>query len=181
MLSMLRILLAPVFFGLVAYRSMVWAFWIFFIGGMTDSLDGLLARMLNQKSDLGKTLDPVADKVFLSSAALCLGWYGFIPRWVVILFVTRDLLLVSGVILLKLLDSPIPIDPHLLGKITTTLQVFYLGLVMMKNAGFPLLPELLFPLQVSAVMFSLISGGYYIIRGFAWAQKEKNGYHANDR
>jgi len=173
---MLRILLAPVLFGLVAYRSMVWAFWVFFLGGLTDSLDGILARMLNQMTDLGKTLDPVADKVFLSSSALCLGWYGFVPRWVVIVFVTRDLFLVSGVIFLKLIDSPIPIEPHLFGKMTTLFQVFYLGLVLMNSAGFHV-PEFLVPLQVAAVLFSLISGVYYIFRGLSWVQKEKNGHH----
>lgn len=176
---MIRILLAPILFGLVAYRSMAWAFWVFFIGGMTDGLDGILARMLNQMSDLGKTLDPVADKVFLSSSALCLGWYGFIPKWIVIVFVTRDLLLVSGVILLKLLDSPIPIDPHFLGKITTMLQILYLGVVMMKGAGFRI-PDILEPFQVSAVVFSLVSGGYYIFRGLSWVHKEKNGYQDDE-
>lgn len=173
---MLRILLAPVFFGLVAYRSMSWAFWVFFLGGLTDSLDGILARLLNQKSVLGRTLDPVADKVFLSSAALCLGWYGIIPRWLVILFVTRDILLVSGVVLLKLLDTPIPIDPHPLGKATTTLQVFYLGFVVMNSAGFHV-SAVLPPLQGASVFFALVSGGYYIFRGLSWVQKEKNGSH----
>ena len=173
-LSVLRILLAPVFFGLIAYKKMTWAFWVFFVGGLTDSLDGLLARLLNQRTDLGKTLDPVADKIFLSSAALCLGWYGIIPRWVVIVFVTRDILLISGVILLKLVDSPIPIEPHVLGKTTTGLQVFYLGFVVMDIAGHHL-RSVIQLLQTGAVIFSFASGGYYIFRGLSWVQKEKNG------
>jgi cardiolipin synthase len=173
-LSVLRILLAPVFFGLVAYRNMTWAFWVFFAGGLTDSLDGLLARLLDQKTKLGKTLDPVADKVFLSSSALCLGWYGIIPRWVVIVFVTRDILLVSGVVLLKLVDSPIPVEPHLLGKTTTGFQVFYIGFVVMHIAGVSF-SALISPLEVGSVIFSFVSGGYYIFRGLSWVQKEKNG------
>lgn len=177
---MLRILMAPLFFGLVAYREMVWAFWVFFLGGVTDTLDGVLARTLNQKTELGKTLDPVADKVFLSSSALCLGWYGMIPRWLVIVFLTRDILLVSGVVLLKLLDSPIPIEPHVLGKITTVLQVFYLGLVVMNSAVLPA-AFLLLPLKVASVFFSLVSGGYYIVRGFSWVQKEKNGIQSKPK
>ncbi len=166
--------MAPVFFGLVAYKNMTWAFWVFFIGGLTDSLDGLLARLLHQKSELGKSLDPVADKIFLSSAALSLGWYGIIPRWVVIVFVTRDILLISGVVLLKLVDSPIPVEPHLLGKTTTGFQVFYLGFVVLNISEYHLRP-IIHPLQVLSVLFAFISGGYYIVRGLSWVQKEKNG------
>ena len=173
-LSVLRILLAPVFFGLVAYKNMTWAFWVFFVGGLTDSLDGLLARLLNQRSTLGKTLDPVADKIFLSSAALSLGWYGIIPRWVVIVFVTRDILLVSGVVLLKLVDSPIPVEPHALGKTTTGFQIFYLGFVVMNISGVHF-TTFIPALQVGSVAFSFLSGGYYIFRGLSWVQKEKNG------
>ncbi len=173
-LSVLRILLAPVFFGLVAYGNMVWAFWVFFVGGLTDGLDGFFARILNQRSDLGIILDPVADKVFLSSSALALGIYGIIPRWVVILFVARDAVLISGVLLLKLIDCPIPVQPHVLGKLTTGFQVFYLGTAALALVGMPLPGALRF-LETGAVVMSVISGGYYIHRGLTWVQKGKNG------
>ena len=174
LLSVIRILLAPVFFGLVAYRHMTWAFWVFFVGGLTDGLDGFLARVLNQRSELGTILDPVADKVFLSLSSLTLGIYGIVPRWVVILFVARDIVLISGVILLKLIDSPIPVRPHFLGKMTTGFQVFYLGLSALALVGV-MIPGILHLLEVGAVIMSVVSGIYYIHRGLTWVQKGKHG------
>lgn len=174
LLSVIRILLAPVFFGLVAYNHMVWAFWVFFVGGLTDGLDGFFARVLNQRSELGTILDPVADKVFLSLSSLTLGLYGIVPRWVVILFVARDIVLVAGVVLLKLIDCPIPVRPHILGKITTGFQVFYLGLSALVLVGI-MIPGIIHLLEAMAVMMSIISGVYYIHKGLTWVQKGKHG------
>ncbi len=174
LLSVIRILLAPVFFGLVAYNHMVWAFWVFFVGGLTDGLDGFFARVLDQRSELGTILDPVADKVFLSLSSLTLGLYGIVPRWVVILFVARDIVLVSGVVLLKLIDCPIPVRPHILGKITTGFQVFYLGLSALVLVGI-MIPGIIHLLEAMAVMMSIISGVYYIHKGLTWVQKGKHG------
>jgi cardiolipin synthase len=174
LLSVIRILLAPVFFGLVAYGHMTWAFWVFFVGGLTDGLDGFFARILNQRSELGTILDPVADKVFLSLSSLTLGLYGIVPRWVVILFVARDIVLVSGVILLKLIDCPIPVQPHILGKVTTGFQVFYLGLAALVLVGVST-PGVLHLLEIGAVIMSIISGIYYIHKGLTWVQKGKHG------
>ena len=174
LLSVIRILLAPVFFGLVAYNHMVWAFWVFFVGGLTDGLDGFFARVLDQRSELGTILDPVADKVFLSLSSLTLGLYVIVPRWVVILFVARDIVLVSGVVLLKLIDCPIPVRPHILGKITTGFQVFYLGLSALVLVGI-MIPGIIHLLEAMAVMMSIISGVYYIHKGLTWVQKGKHG------
>ena len=174
LLSVIRILLAPVFFGLVAYNHMVWAFWVFFVGGLTDGLDGFFARVLDQRSELGTILDPVADKVFLSLSSLTLGLYGIVPRWVVIHFVARDIVLVSGVVLLKLIDCPIPVRPHILGKITTGFQVFYLGLSALVLVGI-MIPGIIHLLEAMAVMMSIISGVYYIHKGLTWVQKGKHG------
>lgn len=172
-LTLFRILLTPVFVGVVLYGKHRLAFWIFMTGGFSDALDGALARILNQKTMLGTLLDPIADKIFLSSAVTVTAFTGMVPLWIAIVLVSRDIIVVSGVVLLKWVDTPIPIRPHFWGKVTTLSEIIYLFLVLLKYAGYSR-SSWIAPIGDLAVGLAVVSGVFYVSRGIAWFQVHKS-------
>lgn len=168
-LTVFRIFLTPFLLGLIVYGKMREAFWCFLIGSLSDALDGMMARLLGQKTDLGRFLDPAADKILLSTTLLTLVVLEKVPVWIAIALVSRDIIIVFGFLVLRLVDTPIPINPTGLGKVATTLEMIYLFLILSGLAGYVHVSEtgLIGDL---AVALSLISGGYYISQGFLWYQ-----------
>lgn len=106
------------------------AFWTFLIAGMSDAVDGILARRLGMQSDLGAYLDPVADKALLVSIYVTLGFMLEIPAYVVIAVVSRDILIVGAVVLSWMLDQPVAMKPLLISKANTMMQIIFAGIVM---------------------------------------------------
>jgi cardiolipin synthase len=164
-LTILRILLIPVFIGFMTYRQYGYALAALLFAGGTDALDGLVARMTNQQTRLGEILDPLADKLLLTSAFLTLAALHLVPSWVVILVVSRDLILMVGTVVAHVTNVSIDITPTVLGKGTTLCQLTYVLLIVamiwhgMKIAA-------LFPLLVVMVVFTLGSGFHYLYRGY---------------
>jgi cardiolipin synthase len=171
-LTVFRIFLAPFLLGLIVYGKMREAFWCFLIGSISDALDGLMARLLGQKTDLGRFLDPAADKILLSTTLLTLAVLEKVPVWISIALVSRDVIIVFGFVVLRLVDTPIPINPTRLGKLSTTLEMIYLFLVLSGLAGYAHVSETGYFGDL-AVALSLVSGGYYISQGFMWYQHYK--------
>ncbi|MHB1606492.1 MAG: CDP-alcohol phosphatidyltransferase family protein [Leptospirales bacterium] len=171
-LTLLRILLTPFFVGIVLYAHYKLAFWTFVVGGVSDALDGAIARLLNQRTALGMILDPIADKIFLSSAVTVVAVTGMVPTWIAIALVSRDIIVISGVVLLKWVETPIPIRPHLWGKMTTLLEIFYLFLVLLGQSGYAH-PVRLDMVGVMTVLLAMISGVFYVCLGLSWFQKYK--------
>jgi cardiolipin synthase len=165
-LTLLRILLIPVFVGLMLYASYEWALVVLLGAGLTDALDGTIARAANQRTKLGMYLDPLADKLLLTSGFLTLSALHLVPLWMVILVVSRDVILLSGALLAHLTDSAVDIAPTLLGKGTTVFQLAYLllavGLVA-RRADLRLLDPLLY----LVVLLTVASGSHYLYRGFS--------------
>jgi cardiolipin synthase (CMP-forming) len=93
-----RILLVPIIVWAIASSQMEIAFAIFVIAGVSDAVDGFLAKRFNMASELGALLDPLADKALLVSIYVALGIWGAVPRWIVILVVSRDIMIVAAVI-----------------------------------------------------------------------------------
>lgn len=122
-LTILRILMTPVFITLLLYRRTEYALGIFLLAGITDALDGFVARARGQKTQLGMVLDPLADKLLLTSAFVTLAFLRIIPRWFAIVAVSRDVFLVGGSLLLYIFTGKIGIPPSALGKATTALQL----------------------------------------------------------
>lgn len=142
---------------------------VFVAAGLTDLLDGLIARHFNQRSELGTLLDPIADKTLLVSSFVVLSLPGFsgairIPLWLTVTVVSRDLLIVMVVLLVNLVQGKQIFRPSLLGKWTTALQVFTLFIVLLGNAWNWNLPfvEALFYVTLA---FTLASGLHYLGRG----------------
>jgi cardiolipin synthase len=164
-LTILRILLIPVFIGLMTYRQYGYALAALLCAGVTDALDGLVARMTNQQTRLGEILDPLADKLLLTSAFLTLAALHLVPSWVVILVVSRDVILMLGTVVAHVTNVSIDIRPTVLGKGTTLCQLTYVLLVVaMIWRGVKI--GALLPLLVVMVLFTLASGFHYLYRGY---------------
>ncbi|MGE4165413.1 MAG: CDP-alcohol phosphatidyltransferase family protein [Xanthobacteraceae bacterium] len=125
-----RILLVPVVVWAIAAGQMLAAFVLFLIAGLSDAVDGYLAKRFNMTSELGAYLDPLADKALIVSIYVTLGIAGMIPRWLVILVVSRDIMIVGAVMLSWLIGSPLKVKPLLVSKLNTVAQIAFACLVL---------------------------------------------------
>jgi cardiolipin synthase len=125
-----RILLVPVIVWAIASSQMEIAFAVFVVAGVSDAVDGYLAKRFNMASELGALLDPLADKALLVSIFVSLGIWGAVPRWLVILVVSRDIMIVAAVIVSWLFGKPIPMKPLMVSKLNTVAQVAFAALVL---------------------------------------------------
>jgi cardiolipin synthase len=158
-----RILLVPVIVWAITSGQMAVAFVLFFIAGVSDAVDGFLAKRFNMQSEIGAMLDPLADKCLLVSIYVALGVVGDIPRWLVILVVSRDIIIIGAVIVSWLVDRPIPMKPLMVSKLNTVAQVFYAGLVMAAlGFGFAVAP-LDTILMAAVTVLTLLSVSFYLV------------------
>ena len=134
-----RILLVPVIVWAIASNQMAIAFGLFLVAGFSDAVDGFLAKRFNMSSELGALLDPVADKALLVSIYVALGIWGAVPRWIVILVVSRDLMIVGAVIISWVFGKPIPMKPLMVSKLNTVAQVAFAALIL-AALGFGIAP-----------------------------------------
>lgn len=166
-LTILRILLIPVYIGFMTYGQFGFALLSLLLAGATDAIDGPIARRLNQRTKLGTFLDPLADKLLLTSGFISLSMLHLVPSWLVILVVSRDVILLLGTAVAHVTNSPIDITPTFLGKGTTLLQLTYLLLVVLLTwQGIGL--SMLSPLLIVTVLFTLSSGLHYLYRGYRY-------------
>lgn len=163
-LTTLRILLIPVFVTLLVYRHATAALLVFCVASLTDLLDGYIARSRGSQTRLGAFLDPVADKLLLTSAFVTLTWLKVIPFWIAVVVVSRDLVLSVGVVLIHLSGGTVHPSPSWLGKISTVFQMvtvlaamitYYFGILRGMPAVFA---------WITAV-FTVSSGLQYIVQG----------------
>lgn len=118
-----RLFLVPYVIIMIMHREWGYAFAAFLIAGISDAVDGAMARRLDIRSELGAYLDPVADKALLVSIYVALALVGVLPDWIAILVVSRDIMLVGGVVLSWVLSKPIAIDPSMISKVNTAMQI----------------------------------------------------------
>ena len=164
-LTILRILLVPVYIGFMTYGSYGFALLTLLVAGFTDAIDGHLARKLNQRTRLGTILDPLADKLLLTSSFISLAMFHLVTTWLVILVVSRDIILLLGTAVAHVTTTPINVTPTFLGKGTTLLQLSYVLLIVLLTwRGLDL--SMLTPLVVLVVGFTLASGLHYLYRGY---------------
>ena len=131
-----RILLVPIVVWAIATPGTMWiAFVLFVAAGVSDAVDGYLAKRFHMTSELGAYLDPLADKALIVSIYLTLGINNLIPRWLVILVVSRDILIVGGIILSWLVGNPLKIKPLVVSKLNTVAQIVF-ACVVLGSLGF---------------------------------------------
>jgi cardiolipin synthase len=129
-ITLTRILLVPIIVWAIASGEMEIAFVIFIVAGVSDAVDGFLAKRFNMTSELGALLDPLADKALLVSIYIALGLWGAVPHWLVILVVSRDIMIVAAVIVSWLFDKPVAMKPLMVSKLNTVAQVAFAALVL---------------------------------------------------
>jgi cardiolipin synthase len=156
-----RILLVPVVVWAMASNAMGIAFALFLLAGVSDGVDGFLAKRFNMVTELGAYLDPLADKALIVSIYLTLGINGDIPRWLVILVVSRDILIVGGIILSWLMGKPLKIKPLLVSKLNTVAQIVF-ACVVLGSLGFHYeVAQLKLVLMGLVAVTTLLSIAYY--------------------
>lgn len=164
-LTILRILLIPVYVGFLIYQRFDAAMVVLLVAGITDALDGTIARAANQRTRLGAFLDPLADKLLLTSGFVTLSTIHLIPSWVTILVVSRDAMLLLGTAVAQFTETNIDIAPTFLGKGATFLQLSYVLLVIFLSSRQMDL-SMLSPLLITMVAFTVSSGCHYLYRGY---------------
>jgi cardiolipin synthase len=163
-LTLVRLLLVPLFIILLLRHRLKPALLIFCLAGLTDGLDGLIARWFNQRTVLGAYLDPVADKMLLMSAFICLAILKIIPDWLTVIVLSRDVLIVIGIAIFTLAEKKFRIRPSFVSKCTTALQIFMV-IVTLMVPGFPGLSTLQHWLLWSTAFLTTVSGLHYIYIG----------------
>ena len=174
LITVIRILLVPLLAIFLLEEQYGYALLVFIIAGVSDGLDGFLARLLKQKTRLGAILDPVADKALLVTAFVILAVIEVIPRWLTVLVVSRDLIIVVGFAILILNDRRLQIAPTYTSKLTTFMQLltvaYFLGLVYIQPLLF-LQDYLIF----ATAFLTLLSCAHYLVIGFQALGKSSDG------
>ncbi len=131
LITMLRMLLVVPIIWLLHNGFFMESLYLFAFAGMSDGLDGFLAKRMGWESRLGSILDPLADKLLLISTTIMLAWLGLIPAWLVVVIVLRDLLIVVGGTIYHYTVGQYDMSPSIVSKINTFIQIAYvLGVVM---------------------------------------------------
>jgi cardiolipin synthase len=161
-ITLARILTVPLIVWAITSGEMRGAFFLFLAAGVSDAVDGFLAKRFNMASELGAYLDPLADKALIVSIYVSLGIADLIPRWLVILVVSRDIMIIGAVILSTLLGTPMAVKPLLVSKLNTAAQIVCACLVL-ASLAFNFNPGLALPLVMGLVaILTLLSIGFYV-------------------
>ena len=164
MLTILRILITPLFVICLMKGMSFSALLLFTIAGISDGLDGLLARYFNQTSVLGAYLDPIADKLLLTSSYATLAIIKIIPGWVAVLVISRDILIFLGIAIITIVKANIEIRPRMISKCTTVVQLLTIFVILLnfKIADHYYIINILYYITVA---FTIVSGLHYIYIG----------------
>jgi len=164
--------LIPVFVSLLFYQRFVSALGIFILAGITDGLDGLLARRFNQKSQLGTILDPIADKLMLVTSFVVLSMRSVFPQplpshlpvpfWVTVAVISRDVFILVGAAAINIVTGFRGFRPSMLGKINTVVQIFAIAIIIFAASvpyGTGYYPPTLY---TTVFAFAVLSGAHYV-------------------
>lgn len=168
--SMLRIFLIPLFLFLMLQNLMLEALIVFLIAGATDILDGMAARLLDQKTKIGGLIDPAADKLLMTSAIIVLSFPSVsnpntIPLWLMVAVIGRDIAIVSAALVMYKLKGQTKFPPTLLGKASTVCQMGVILCVLLMNF-LEEVPGFLLWLYIPTFALTIISGIGYGLRGW---------------
>ena len=163
-ISLARLFSAPLVVWLILSNEITVAFWLFLMAAISDGVDGFIAKRLGTTTILGAFLDPIADKVLLVGTYAALGSNGMLELWLVILVVFRDLLIVGGALLFRLLTRSLDMEPLMVSKVNTVAQIV-LAAVVLGNGGLDLglsMPIDVLVLVVAVTTFA--SGAAYVVQ-----------------
>jgi len=176
-ITLLRIFAVPVFLSLLADGDYQVAVIVFIVAGLTDAVDGAVARLTDSKTELGAHLDPLADKLLLVSAFITLGILGAVPVQLMITVIVRDTVILGGFVLSAIVvGQSIRVAPSVWGKLTTFAQIVTVSLVLVSLAEWlPVPPLLLSVLFLATAFLTFASGIDYVVYGVRWYQSIEAG------
>lgn len=163
-ITILRLVFVPIFAILVIQRSYGWALAVLTAAAISDIVDGTIARIFHQESPLGIALDPIADKILMTTAYLVLAIRDAIPTWLTVLVISRDVAIVMTALLISIVAGYRPFRPTMLGKASTTVQAITIFVAVAHQASVPLASAGLLHICIYlAAAFTLASGVHYLV------------------
>jgi cardiolipin synthase len=170
-LTITRILLLPFFAFAVIYQKYTYALFLFWGAGITDVLDGFIARVRKQTSYFGSILDPVADKFLLMTSYILLSIYGLIPKWLTIIVISRDVIVLTGCLILYFVIDKLKVEPSFMGKAANASQYLLIGIVLLiRNIDSEIIVPAFF--YVAVALLTAVSGLLYVYKGLKIANTE---------
>lgn len=171
-LTLLRIIAVPIFLILVSYERFGAALVLFLAACITDTVDGVIARLTDTKSDLGAALDPLADKLLVVSAFVSLTVLGVLPVWLFIIVVTRDAVILGGYLALYFVSRPPALSPSTISKVNTFFEMMTIGLALATQTR----PDIPIDWLNAAAWYATgttatMSGIHYVYTGLLWYQR----------
>ncbi len=168
LITLSRLLSVPVMVWLIVDGILLAAFWLFVIAGISDAVDGLVAKHLDAETELGRFLDPLADKALLVSVFIALGYQEHLASWLVILVVFRDALIVGGAMLFQTLTQSLTMQPLTISKINTAAQIV-LAAAVLAGLGLEFDFGVLIPALTYGVAATTAASGVIYI--FMWTRR----------
>jgi cardiolipin synthase len=166
LMTLIRIILVPVLIICLIQGFYLKALIVFMVAGLTDALDGFLARVLHQKSILGAYMDPLADKALIVSSFVTLSVMAVIPSWLTVIVISRDIVLLTGICILTLISVPVEIKPAVVSKITTAFQLLTVFISLLTLASLVCLGKKIeYIIFWTTAVMTVISGLTYVSRG----------------
>jgi cardiolipin synthase len=163
-MTLIRVLLIPVFVILIINKLLGWALVAFAVAGITDGIDGMVARITHKRTELGAYLDPIADKLLLSSVYITLAIIEILPSWLTVIVITRDVIILIGFLVLFLTNYHPKIRPSLVSKVTTDFQIATILLILMARY-YPIFQQPSTIAIYGTTLFTILSGSHYIYVG----------------
>ena len=163
-ITIIRILLTPVFVILLLKDLFPMALIVFAVAGISDGLDGFIARYFNQRTALGAWLDPIADKLLLVSAFVGLAILDVVPPWVAVIVIARDVIISLGIAVLTLTEKKYEVRPSIVSKCTTTAQIITV-MISLFDPTWTTWSSLRLPILWLTAILTILSGLHYIHMG----------------
>ncbi|CAN1566287.1 PgsA Phosphatidylglycerophosphate synthase [Rhabdaerophilaceae bacterium] len=165
-ITLVRFCLIPLIVVLIQAGEFQAAFVVFALAGLTDALDGIIARRFNQQSELGAYLDALADKLLIGASVVALFAAHALPYWLVVLVIFRDVMIVGAVAIAWLLNNPIPIEPLLISKCNTAAQIGAVGYALAAGSFFVAPATMTQVVHLGVALLTILSVGAYFVKWF---------------
>ena len=164
LITIFRLVLVPAVVVMIGQGRWEAAFGLFLIAGVSDAIDGFIARRFDMRTECGAYIDPLADKALLVSIYVSLAVFNVIPGWLAIVVVSRDLMIFAAILVSRLMDHPMAIRPLLVSKLNTAVQIAFAALVLAKMAWGGEAESLFFWSMWTVAILTVVSAAAYLGR-----------------
>ncbi len=163
-LTVTRILIIPVFITSIIYKRYNYSLYLFIFAALTDLFDGLFARLTNQKTILGTFLDPIADKFLLVTSFIIFTVYGWVPKWLTVIIISRDVIVITGWLIIYFTSGISKVEPSIIGKATIWSQSLLIAYILI-DINIPIAEGFHGYFYILTACITIISGLDYIYKG----------------